>query len=63
MVAVAKGRLLAERLPNAVLKVFPAAGHGFLFQEHEEFAAHVLAFLGAEDPCRAADRVDVTANR
>lgn len=46
MVDVAKGRLLADLLPDARLKVYPDAGHGFLFEEHEEFGADVAAFLG-----------------
>jgi pimeloyl-ACP methyl ester carboxylesterase len=38
-------RLLAERLPNAQLRVYPDAGHGFLDQYPEQFAADVHAFL------------------
>ncbi|MFD8719126.1 alpha/beta fold hydrolase [Streptomyces sp. NPDC059629] len=37
--------LLAGLLPNAELKIYPDAAHGFLFQHHEEFAADVAAFL------------------
>jgi pimeloyl-ACP methyl ester carboxylesterase len=37
--------LLAERLPNAQLKIYPDAGHGFLFQYPAEFAAELDAFL------------------
>ncbi|MEU3980413.1 alpha/beta fold hydrolase [Streptomyces sp. NPDC026672] len=55
MISAAKGRLLAARLPNATLKVFPHAGHGFLFQEHEDFAADVLAFLSAEETGAAVE--------
>jgi pimeloyl-ACP methyl ester carboxylesterase len=37
--------LLAERLPNAGLKIYPDAGHGFLFQYPAEFAGEVERFL------------------
>ncbi|WP_225100318.1 alpha/beta fold hydrolase [Streptomyces sp. CoH27] len=37
--------LLAGLLPNAEIKIYPDAAHGFLFQHHEEFAADVAAFL------------------
>jgi pimeloyl-ACP methyl ester carboxylesterase len=40
--------LLAGLVPRAWLKIYPDAGHGFLFQHHEEFAADVLAFLADE---------------
>jgi pimeloyl-ACP methyl ester carboxylesterase len=33
--------LLAGLLPNATIKIYPDAAHGFLFQHHEEFAADV----------------------
>jgi pimeloyl-ACP methyl ester carboxylesterase len=38
---------LARRLPNARLKLYPDAGHGGVFQYHEEFVAEVLEFLSA----------------
>jgi len=37
--------LLAGLLPDARVKIYPDAAHGFLFQYHEEFAADVHAFL------------------
>ncbi|HET8915808.1 MAG TPA: alpha/beta hydrolase [Propionibacteriaceae bacterium] len=37
--------LLAGLLPDATVKIYPDAAHGFLFQHHEEFAADVNAFL------------------
>ncbi|MFF0450875.1 alpha/beta fold hydrolase [Streptomyces sp. NPDC004609] len=37
--------LLAGLLPNAEVKIYPDAAHGFLFQHHEEFAADVATFL------------------
>jgi pimeloyl-ACP methyl ester carboxylesterase len=39
---------LAQRLPNADLVVYPDAGHGGIFQFHQQFVARALAFL-AED--------------
>jgi pimeloyl-ACP methyl ester carboxylesterase len=45
MVGKEKSYLLAERIPNATLRIFPDAGHGFLFQEPEEFGTCVLDFL------------------
>ncbi|MFF3860040.1 alpha/beta fold hydrolase [Streptomyces sp. NPDC002209] len=37
--------LLAGLIPQARLKIYPDAAHGFLFQHHAEFAADVEAFL------------------
>ena len=37
--------LLAGLLPDARLKIYPDAAHGFLFQHHAEFAADVDEFL------------------
>ncbi len=37
--------LLAGLIPDAKLKIYPDAAHGFLFQHHAEFAADVDAFL------------------
>jgi pimeloyl-ACP methyl ester carboxylesterase len=37
--------LLAGLLPDARLKIYPDAAHGFLFQHHREFAADVSEFL------------------
>ena len=37
--------LLAGLLPDARLKIYPDAAHGFLFQHHNEFAADVSEFL------------------
>jgi pimeloyl-ACP methyl ester carboxylesterase len=41
--------LLAGLLPQARVKLYPDAAHGFLFQHHAEFAADVAAFLAAPD--------------
>ena len=38
--------LLAGLIPQAQLKIYPDAAHGFLFQHHAEFAADVAEFLG-----------------
>jgi pimeloyl-ACP methyl ester carboxylesterase len=37
--------LLAGLIPDARLRIYPDAAHGFLFQHHAEFAADVQAFL------------------
>jgi pimeloyl-ACP methyl ester carboxylesterase len=37
--------LLAGLIPQARLKIYPDAAHGFLFQHHAEFAADVDTFL------------------
>jgi pimeloyl-ACP methyl ester carboxylesterase len=39
--------LLAGLIPDAQLKTYPDAAHGFLFQHHAEFAADVDAFLAS----------------
>jgi pimeloyl-ACP methyl ester carboxylesterase len=39
--------LLAGLLPDARLKIYPDAAHGFLFQHHTEFAADVTEFLAS----------------
>jgi pimeloyl-ACP methyl ester carboxylesterase len=36
---------LARRLPNARLKLYPDAGHGGVFQYHQDFVPAVLEFL------------------
>jgi pimeloyl-ACP methyl ester carboxylesterase len=38
--------LLAGLLPDAQIKIYSDAAHGFLFQYHKEFAADVNTFLG-----------------
>jgi pimeloyl-ACP methyl ester carboxylesterase len=42
--------LLAGLLPNARLKIYPDAAHGFLFQHHQEFASDVNGFLDSKAP-------------
>jgi pimeloyl-ACP methyl ester carboxylesterase len=45
MVPTRNSYLLAGRLPDAQLRIYPDAGHGFLFQYPAEFAGEVEAFL------------------
>jgi pimeloyl-ACP methyl ester carboxylesterase len=45
MVPTRNSQLLADRLPDAELRIYLDAGHGFLFQYPHEFAAEVQAFL------------------
>jgi len=40
---------LARRLPNAQLTLYKDAGHGGIFQYHEEFVPGVLEFLESQD--------------
>jgi pimeloyl-ACP methyl ester carboxylesterase len=42
--------LLAGLIPQARVKLYPDAAHGFLFQHHAEFAADVNAFLDEGAP-------------
>lgn len=37
---------LAHRLPDADLVIYPDAGHGGIFQFHQQFVGRALAFLG-----------------
>jgi pimeloyl-ACP methyl ester carboxylesterase len=48
MIPVANSYWLGENLPNAVMLIFPDAGHGSLFQYHESFARHANAFLSVD---------------
>jgi pimeloyl-ACP methyl ester carboxylesterase len=45
MMITDNSQLLANHLPNAQLRIYPDAGHGFLDQYPKEFADHVNAFL------------------
>jgi len=40
--------LLAGLIPQAGVKIYPDAAHGFLFQHHADFAADVDAFLAGQ---------------
>ncbi len=46
MVPTVNTHLLAQYIPNSTLSIYPDAGHAFLFQYPEQFAAQVNAFLG-----------------
>lgn len=50
MIPVANSYRLAENLPNAVLLIYPDAGHGSLFQFHESFARQADAYLASDSP-------------
>ncbi len=41
--------LIAGLIPQATVKIYPDSAHGFLFQNHAEFAADVKAFLAKPD--------------
>ena len=45
MVASSHSADLARRIPNAKLTIYPDAGHGGVFQYHQEFVPAVLEFL------------------
>ena len=47
MMHTSNSYLLAEHLPNAEIRIYPDANHGFLDQYPELFADHVKAFLNA----------------
>jgi len=48
MIPVRNSYWLAEHLPNAVLLVYPDAGHGSLFQWHDSFVNQVSQFLASD---------------
>jgi pimeloyl-ACP methyl ester carboxylesterase len=50
MIPVRNSYFLAEHLPNAMLLIYPDAGHGSLFQWHESFQHHVTEFLASNSP-------------
>jgi pimeloyl-ACP methyl ester carboxylesterase len=50
MIPVSNSYRLTENLPDAILLVYPDAGHGSLFQFHESFTRQVLAFLTSNSP-------------
>ena len=45
MMHTRNSRLLAEHLPNAELRIYPDANHGFLDQYPEQFADDIVEFL------------------
>ncbi len=54
MIPTINSYILAQRLPNAELHVYPDSGHGFLFQYHEEFASLVNDFLNRSETTSAS---------
>jgi hypothetical protein len=42
--------LLAGLIPQARVKIYPDAAHGFLFQHHADFAATSTRFSGSDAP-------------
>ena len=38
---------MARRLPNSELVIYPDAGHGGIFQFHEQFVGQALTFLAS----------------
>jgi pimeloyl-ACP methyl ester carboxylesterase len=48
MIPTINSQLLVDHLPNARLRIFPDASHGFLFQYPKEFAELVNGFLAGE---------------
>ena len=53
MIPVSNSYRLSENLPNAVLLAYPDSGHGSLFQFHESFTRHAVAFLASNSPSAA----------
>jgi pimeloyl-ACP methyl ester carboxylesterase len=47
MIPTVNSQLLADHLPNARLRIYPDAPHGFLFQNPRQFAELVSEFLSA----------------
>lgn len=47
MIPAANSRILAERIPNARLRMFPGLRHGFTAEKPEEVNAEILSFLAA----------------
>ncbi|CAM3906855.1 alpha/beta fold hydrolase [Smaragdicoccus niigatensis] len=48
MVASKLSADLANRLPNATLRIYPNSGHGGIFQHHQAFVPEVLDFLASK---------------
>ncbi len=47
MVPTTNSFALARRLPDSDLVIYPDAGHGGIFQYHQQFVERALAFLRA----------------
>ena len=50
MIPVSNSYHLSENLPNAVLLIYPDAGHGSLFQWHDSFTRQAKAFIASDSP-------------
>ena len=50
IVACENSRILADRIPQATLRVLDPAGHLFWFEQAEETRKAVLAFLSGQRP-------------
>ena len=46
MVPTKNSVVLAQRCPTAELVIYPDAGHGGIFQFHQQFVQKALDFLG-----------------
>ena len=49
MIPTKLSHLMAGLIPDAQIRIYPDAAHGFLFQYPTEVAAEVNAFLAADD--------------
>jgi pimeloyl-ACP methyl ester carboxylesterase len=54
MIPTRLSHLMAGLIPDAQIRIYPDAGHGFLFQYPAEVAADVTAFLANRAPARVA---------
>jgi pimeloyl-ACP methyl ester carboxylesterase len=45
MISTINSFLMAQRLKDSLLIIYPDSGHDFLFQYAEQFARHTLEFL------------------
>ena len=57
MIPTKLSHLLAGLIPDAQIKIYPDAAHGFLFQYPTEVAAEVGAFLAGDGPALATRQV------
>jgi pimeloyl-ACP methyl ester carboxylesterase len=53
MIPTRLSHLMAGLIPDTRIRIYPDAAHGFLFQEPEQVAGDVNAFLAGEDPAAA----------
>jgi pimeloyl-ACP methyl ester carboxylesterase len=50
MIPTINSQILVDNLPNGRLRIYPDAGHGFVFQYPLEFAELIATFLDAVHP-------------